>query len=45
MFVLYLMNNETRDYETITRSKRSRLAVMYANESLWIVARTASLDG
>lgn len=44
MFVLYVMDNETRDYEVVTRSKRPRLAVMYSNESLWIVPGTVSLD-
>jgi hypothetical protein len=44
MFVLYVMDNETRDCEVVTRPKRPRLAVMYSNESLWIVPGTVSLD-
>ena len=44
MFVLYLMDNETHDYEIVTRSKRPRLAVMYNNESRWMVPGTVSAD-
>jgi hypothetical protein len=44
MFLLYLMDNETREYVVIRWSKRPRLSVMYANESRWIVPGTESLD-
>jgi hypothetical protein len=44
MFVLYLMDNEIREYVVIRRSKRPRLSVMYHNESRWIVPGTVSLD-
>jgi hypothetical protein len=35
MFMLYMLDNETRDYEIFMRSKRRRVAVMYKNESVW----------
>lgn len=44
MFMLYLMEKETREYVVIRQSKRPRLSVMYVNESRWIVPGTVSLD-
>jgi hypothetical protein len=40
MFVLYLLAEETREYKILTRSKRSKLATMYNNESVWMVLGT-----
>jgi hypothetical protein len=42
MFVLYLVDGESREYVTFKRSKRPRLAVMYNNESAWMVPGTVS---
>jgi hypothetical protein len=44
MFVLYLMDNETRDFAIFTRPRLPRLAVMYSNESAWMVPGTVSAD-
>lgn len=42
MFVLYLLAEETREYEILTRSKRIKLATMYNNKSVWIVPGTVN---
>jgi hypothetical protein len=44
MFVIYVMDNETHDYLIFTRPKRPRLAVMYNNESAWMVPGTESAN-
>ena len=44
MFVLYLLAEDSREYEILSRSKPVRLATMYNNESLWIVPGTVSAD-
>lgn len=44
MFVLYMLDNETHEYATFTRSKRPRPAVMYNDESAWMVLGTVSAD-
>ena len=44
MFVLYLIDNETRDYVVIRRPIRPRLSVMYVNESRWLVPGTVAAD-
>jgi hypothetical protein len=43
-FVIYVMDNETHDYLIFTRPKRPRLAVMYNNESTWMVPGTERAD-
>ena len=40
MFVLYVLAEDTREYEILTRSKRIKLATMYNNESVWMVPDT-----
>ena len=44
MFVLYFMDNESRDYVVIRRLERPRLSVMYTNESRWLVPGTVVAD-
>jgi hypothetical protein len=44
MFVVYLLADDTREFEILTRSKRFRLAVMCNNESVWMVPGTVSAD-
>ena len=44
MFLVYLMDNETHDYAIMRRYKRPRIAVMYKNESVWIVPGTVGFD-
>jgi len=44
MFVLYLLAEDSREYEVLSRSKPVRLAAMYNNESRWIVPGTVSAD-
>ena len=44
MFVSYLLAEDTREYEILKRSKPIRLAVMYNNESVWMVPGTVSAD-
>jgi len=39
MFVLYLLAEDSREHEILTRSKRIRLTV-YSNESVWMVPGT-----
>jgi hypothetical protein len=40
MFVLYLLAEDSREHEILTRSKRIRLATVYSNESVWMVPGT-----
>ena len=42
MFVLYLLDMETRQFVTFTRSKRPQVAASYNNASAWIVPGTVS---
>lgn len=42
MFVLYLLAEDTREYEILTRSKRIKLATMHNNESVWMVPGTVN---
>jgi hypothetical protein len=44
MFVFYLFAEDTQEFEILKRSKPIRLAVMYSNESVWIVPGTISTD-
>lgn len=44
MFVLYLLAEDTRDFEVLTRPKKIRLATMYSNESVWMAPDTVSAD-
>jgi hypothetical protein len=42
MFVLYLLTEDTREYQITTRS--NKLATTYNNESVWMVPGTVSAD-
>ena len=42
MFVLYLLAEDSREYEILTRPKPIRLATMYNNESVWMVPGTVN---
>jgi hypothetical protein len=44
MFMLYLLAEDTREFEILTRPKKVRLATMYNNEAAWIVPGTVSAD-
>jgi hypothetical protein len=44
MFVLYLLAEDSREFEILKRPKKIRLATMYSNESVWMVPRTVSAD-
>jgi hypothetical protein len=44
MFVLYLLAEDSRDFEIRARAKPIRLAIMYNNESVWMVPGTVGLD-
>jgi len=44
MFVLYLLAEDTREFEILSRSDPVRLATMYNNESVWIVPGTVGAD-
>jgi hypothetical protein len=44
MFVLYLLAEDSREFEILTRPKKIRLATMYSNESVWMVPGTVSAD-
>jgi hypothetical protein len=44
MFVLYLLAEDSREFEILSRSGPVRLATMYNNESVWIVPGTVGAD-
>ena len=44
MFVLYLLAEDSREFEILTRSKQIRLATIYNNESLWMFVGTVGAD-
>jgi hypothetical protein len=44
MFALYLLADDTCDFEILTRPKRFRLGTMYNNESVWMVPGTVGAD-
>jgi len=44
MFVLYLLAEDNREYEILSRPSRVRLATMYNNESVWMVPGTVGAD-
>jgi hypothetical protein len=44
MFVLYLLAEDSREFEILTRPTRLRPATMYSNESVWMVPGTVSAD-
>jgi hypothetical protein len=44
MFVLYLLAEDNREFEILTRQTKIRLATMYNNESVWMVPGTVGVD-
>jgi hypothetical protein len=44
MYVHYLLAEDSREFEILTRLKRIRLAAMYSNQSVWTVPGTVSTD-
>ena len=44
MYVLYMLADDIREFEILTRCRPSMLSVLYSNESVWMVPGTLSAD-
>jgi hypothetical protein len=44
MYVLYILADNVREFEILTRRRPSALSIMFNNESVWMVPGTESAD-
>jgi hypothetical protein len=45
MFLLYLLAEDTREFEILTRPERTGLTCMYSKESAWLMSGALSPEG